>query len=117
LFSLDKRRLSGDFNSHYSSLNGRCGEVGVSLFSHLARDRERGSGLKLHRGRFRLDIREKFYSERVVRHWNTLPREAVQFHPWSCSVTINVALRDMVTGHGEDGSMVGLDDLRSILQP
>ena len=57
-------------------------KAGEGLFIRACSNRVRRNGFKLAEGRFRLEIRKKFFTVKVVRHWNRLPGETVNAPPW-----------------------------------
>jgi len=84
LFSLEKRRLRRDPIAGFQYLKGPTRK--------LERDFLQGHGVTgqgvtaSNWNRVDLDnIRKKFFTFRVVRHWHRLPREVVAAPPWQCS--------------------------------
>lgn len=54
---------------------------------------------KLYQERFRLDTGKNSFTQRVLRHWNCLPREAVEFpSPEVYNRHVEVALTDITKG-------------------
>jgi len=97
LFSLEKRRFWGDLITAFQYVKRAYEKAGEGHLTRAYSNRTMGNSFKLKEGRFRLDIRKKFFTMRVVRHWNRLPREAVDAHSLEVSVVrLDVALSYLV---------------------
>ncbi|PKU43986.1 hypothetical protein llap_5705 [Limosa lapponica baueri] len=77
LFSLQNRSLWEELTAAFQYLKGSYKRDGEGLFIRECSDRTRGNGFKVKEGKFRLDIKRKFFTMRVVRHWNKFPIEVV----------------------------------------
>jgi len=77
LFSLEKRRIRSHFIVAFQYLKGPTGRMERDFSQGCVVIGQGGNGCKLKEGRFSSDIRKKFFTMRVVKHWHRLPREAV----------------------------------------
>ena len=69
MFSLEKRRvtsLQGDITAAFQYINRACKKEESQVFEMVDNSRKRGNGFKLKEGRFRLNVRGKFFTMRVV---------------------------------------------------
>ena len=73
LFSLEKRRLRGDLIAAFQDPKGAYIPEGSKLFERVDNSRTRRNRSKLKEGRFRLDVRGKCFTRRLVRCWNSCP--------------------------------------------
>ena len=56
----------------FQCLDGAYRKAGEGLLIRAGNNRMRGNGLNLEEDGSRLDIRKKFFTVRVVRHWHRL---------------------------------------------
>ena len=77
LYSLYYRRRRGDMITVYKLLNGLLGISDKLFFTRAIHSATRGHNYKLYTKRSKLDIRYKFFSQRVIADWNSLPSNVV----------------------------------------
>ena len=78
LITLEKRRLRGDLIQVFRLIKGIDKIDYNKFFQLVGNSRTRGHQFKIVKVRCRLDIRNKFFSQRVVTSWNLLPAEVVE---------------------------------------
>lgn len=74
---MEKRRLWGGLIVALQYLKGTYKKEGRRGFVQADSSRTRGKGFKLKEDKCSLDIGKKFFTQRVVKCWNWLPREVV----------------------------------------
>ena len=78
LITLEKRRLRGDLIQVFKLIKGIDNIDYNKFFKLVDNSRTRGHRFKIVKVRSRLDIRNKFFSQRVVNSWNGLPTDVVE---------------------------------------
>ncbi|RMC06631.1 hypothetical protein DUI87_16069 [Hirundo rustica rustica] len=74
---LENRLLWRDHTVSFQCLKGAYRKAGEEFFKRTCNNRTWGNGFKMKEYRFGLVIRNKFFTIRMVKHWNRLPGEVV----------------------------------------
>eukprot|EP00061_Rhincodon_typus_P006310 g26830.t1 len=77
-FSLEHRRVRGDLIEVYKIMRGMDRVNSYGLFPRVVESTTRGHRFMVRGERFKRDLRDNFFIQRVVRVWNKLPEEAVE---------------------------------------
>ena len=77
LWTLEDRRIGADLVEVYKMMHGLSSIQLNTFFELPSLDRTRGHSLKLKKNRFRTELRQHFFSERVINRWNKLDRDTV----------------------------------------
>ena len=77
LFSLEKRRLRGDMIQGYKIMHGMENVDRETFFPLSQNTRIQAHPMKLIGGRSRTNKRKYFFTQHIVKLWNSLPQDVV----------------------------------------
>jgi ribonucleases P/MRP protein subunit RPP40 len=77
LETLEERRNIQDMAQIFKMIRGNEKLTRTQMFNHVdgARTRQDADELNLKQGNSRLEIRKNFFTQRIVREWNKIPKE------------------------------------------
>ena len=84
IYTLFCRRQRGDFIEVFKILNGYYNINPLQFFTPSDVTSTRGNCMKLFKPHSRLNIRSKFFTQRVITSWNNLPDEVITANSVEC---------------------------------
>jgi len=97
LWSLEDRRLRADLIEVYKMTHGLSSIDFNTFFEFCHNTRTRGHSLKLHKNRVQTDLRQHFFTERIINVWNKMDEETV-------SATSMISFKGRLQKLHKDGS-------------
>jgi len=95
-WSLEHRRIRADLIEVYKIIHGLSNINFFTFFEYSDEHRTRGHSLKLQKHRSRFELRQHFYSKRIIDVWNKLDGNTVT------ASTLNCFKRHLETLHKDE---------------